>query len=177
MLHVNKVSAGYGNVHILDEISIESKPNQITVIVGPNGSGKSTLLKTIAGLTTIYQGSISLDGRRISGLAPHQIARLGIAYLPQTESTFTRLTVAENFKMAGYTVGRQDYNERLEKALTLFPKLTSYMKSKVANLSGGERQMVAMAMALLRKPNTIMFDEPTAGIDPVAQCRARGDSL
>ena len=167
MLQVNKVSAGYGNVHILDEVSIEARPNQITVIVGPNGSGKSTLLKTIAGLTTVYQGSVLLDGRKISGLAPHQIARLGIAYLPQTESTFTRLSVAENFKMAGYTVGRQDYNERLEKALTLFPKLTSYMKSKVANLSGGERQMVAMAMALLRKPNTIMFDEPTANLAPM----------
>ena len=167
MLQVNKVSAGYGNVHILDEVSIEAKPNQITVIVGPNGSGKSTLLKTIAGLTTVYQGSVLLDGRKISGLAPHQIARLGIAYLPQTESTFTRLTVSENFKMAGYTVGRQDYDERLEKALALFPKLTSYMKSKVSNLSGGERQMVAMAMALLRKPNTIMFDEPTANLAPL----------
>jgi len=167
LLQVNKVSAGYGNVHILDEVSIEAKPNQITVIVGPNGSGKSTLLKTIAGLTTVYQGSVLLDGRKISGLAPHQIARLGIAYLPQTESTFTRLTVSENFKMAGYTVGRQDYDERLEKALALFPKLTSYMKSKVSNLSGGERQMVAMAMALLRKPNTIMFDEPTANLAPM----------
>ena len=167
MLQVNKVSAGYGNVHILDEVSIEAKPNQITVIIGPNGSGKSTLLKTIAGLTTVYQGSVLLDGRKISGLAPHQIARLGIAYLPQTESTFTRLTVSENFKMAGYTVGRQDYDERLEKALALFPKLTSYMKSKVSNLSGGERQMVAMAMALLRKPNTIMFDEPTANLAPM----------
>ena len=167
MLQVNKVSAGYGNVHILDEVSIEARPNQITVIVGPNGSGKSTLLKTIAGLTTVYQGSVLLDGRKISGLAPHQIARLGIAYLPQTESTFTRLTVSENFKMAGYTVGRQDYDERLEKALALFPKLTSYMKSKVSNLSGGERQMVAMAMALLRKPNTIMFDEPTANLAPL----------
>jgi len=167
LLQVNKVSAGYGNVHILDEVSIEARPNQITVIVGPNGSGKSTLLKTIAGLTTVYQGSVLLDGRKISGLAPHQIARLGIAYLPQTESTFTRLTVSENFKMAGYTVGRQDYDERLEKALALFPKLTSYMKSKVSNLSGGERQMVAMAMALLRKPNTIMFDEPTANLAPM----------
>jgi len=167
LLQVNKVSAGYGNVHILDEVSIEAKPNQITVIVGPNGSGKSTLLKTIAGLTTVYQGSVLLDGRKISGLAPHQIARLGIAYLPQTESTFTRLTVSENFKMAGYTVGRQDYDERLEKALALFPNLTSYMKSKVSNLSGGERQMVAMAMALLRKPNTIMFDEPTANLAPM----------
>ena len=167
MLEVNGVSAGYRNIHILDEVSIAAQPNQITVIVGPNGSGKSTLLKTIAGLTTIYKGSISLDGKRVSGLPPHQIARLGIAYLPQTESTFTRLTVAENFKMAGYTVGRQEYDERLAKALTLFPKLSSYMKSRVSNLSGGERQMVAMTMALLRKPNTIMFDEPTANLAPM----------
>lgn len=167
MLEVNGVSAGYGNVHILDEVSIQAKPNQITVVVGPNGSGKSTLLKTIAGLSTIYKGSVSLNGKRISGLPPHQIARLGIAYLPQTESTFTRLTVAENFKMAGYTVGRREYDERLAKALGLFPKLSSYMKSRVSNLSGGERQMVAMTMALLRKPNTIMFDEPTANLAPI----------
>jgi branched-chain amino acid transport system ATP-binding protein len=167
LLQVNGVSAGYGNAQILDEVSIEAKPNQITVIVGPNGSGKSTLLKTIAGLTTIYRGSISLDGKTISGLPPHQVARLGIAYLPQTESTFTRLTVAENFKMAAYTVSRQEYEERLARALDLFPKLSSYMKSKVSNLSGGERQMVAMAMALLRKPNTIMFDEPTANLAPI----------
>ena len=167
MLEVNGVSSGYGNVHILDQVSIEAKPNQITVIVGPNGSGKSTLLKTIAGLTKIYSGSISLDGKLISGLPPHQIARLGIAYLPQTESTFTHLTVAENFKMASYTVGRQEYEERLARAFDVFPKLSVYMNSKVSNLSGGERQMVAMTMALLRKPNTIMFDEPTANLAPI----------
>ncbi len=167
MLTVDHVSAGYGNAHILTEVSLEAKPNEITVIVGPNGSGKSTLLKTIAGLTRIYQGTISLDGEMVSGLPPHQISRRGIAYLPQTESTFTRLTVAENLKMAGYAVPAKELDERMARALGLFPKLSQYMGSKVSNLSGGERQMVAMAMALLRKPSTIMFDEPTANLAPI----------
>ncbi len=167
MLKVDHVSSGYGNIQILDNVSLEAKPNQITVIVGPNGSGKSTLLKTIAGLTNIYQGNVTLDGKVISNLAPHEIARLGVAYLPQTESTFTHLTVAENFKMASYTVKREEIQERTRRALEIFPKLSSYMNTKVSSLSGGERQMVAMSMALLRKPNTIMFDEPTANLAPI----------
>ena len=167
MLRVDHVSSGYGNLQILDNVSLEAQPNQITVIVGPNGSGKSTLLKTIAGLTNIYQGNVTLDGKVISKLAPHEIARLGVAYLPQTESTFTHLTVAENFKMASYTVKRQEIQERTRRALEIFPKLSSYMNTRVSSLSGGERQMVAMSMALLRKPNTIMFDEPTANLAPI----------
>ena len=167
MIKVDEVSAGYGKLQILNDVSIEARPEKITVIVGPNGSGKSTLLKTIAGLTNIYRGSITLSGTKISGLPPYKIARMGIAYLPQTESTFTRLTVAENFKMAGYTVEANDLKERLAKALEIFPKLSSYLNSKVSNLSGGERQMVAMTMALLRKPSVIMFDEPTANLAPI----------
>ena len=167
LLTVERVSAGYGNLQILNDISIKAEPNQITVIVGPNGSGKSTLLKTIAGITNIYQGTINLDGRTISKLPPHEIARLGIAYLPQTDSTFTQLTVTENFKMAGYTVATEDFDQRKRNVLEMFPRLSSYMKTKVSHLSGGERQMVAMSMALLRKPNTIMFDEPTANLAPI----------
>ena len=167
LLTVEKVSSGYGSLQVLNEVSLKAEPNRITVIVGPNGSGKSTLLKTIAGLTSLYQGQVTLDGKVISNLPPHEIARLGVAYLPQTESTFTKLTVAENFKMAGYTVDMEDFQERKGSALKIFPKLTAYMNTRVANLSGGERQMVAMSMALLRKPNTIMFDEPTANLAPV----------
>ncbi len=167
MLKVDDVSAGYGKLQILNNVSLEATPNQITVIVGPNGSGKSTLLKTVAGLTSVYQGEITLDGKDISNLPSHEIARLGIAYLPQTESTFTHLTVDENLKMAGYTVKREDFEERRKKALEIFPRLSAYMKTKVLNLSGGERQMVAMSMALLRKPSVIMFDEPTANLAPI----------
>lgn len=166
MLTVEGVSAGYGKLQILDDVSLEARPREVTVIVGPNGSGKSTLLKTISGLTTIYQGKVTLDGKVLSGLAPHEVAKLGLAYLPQTESVFTQLSVAENFKMAGYTVKAEEINSRLEESLNIFPQLRSYLRTKVQNLSGGERQMVAMTMALMRKPNFIMFDEPTANLAP-----------
>ncbi len=167
MLQLNSVSAGYRSIQILSDVSIAAKPGQITVIVGPNGSGKSTLLKSIAGLTSLYSGEILVDGQVISRRPPHDIAKLGVAYLPQTESTFTNLTVAENLKMAGYTIAQTEIESRLNSALEIFPKLRSYMSSKVSSLSGGERQMVAMTMALLRNPRVILFDEPTANLAPI----------
>jgi branched-chain amino acid transport system ATP-binding protein len=166
LLKVENVSSGYGKLQILSDVSLEAGPGKLTIIVGPNGSGKSTLLKTISGLTNIYKGSVSLNGTKLSGLPPHQIARMGVAYLPQTESVFTQLTVTENFKMAAYTVSRSDFKMRLDDALGIFPKLSDYLGSKVSNLSGGERQMVAMSMALIRKPEVMMFDEPTANLSP-----------
>jgi len=166
LLSVNNISAGYGPLHILSDVSIRAAEKEITVIVGPNGSGKSTLLKTIAGLTNIYEGTVSLDGKEISGLPAHEIAKRGLAYLPQTESVFTQLTVSENFKMAGYTVSEQDFDTRLKSGLVMFPQLSNYLKSKVQNLSGGERQMLAMTMALIRSPRVIMLDEPTANLSP-----------
>jgi branched-chain amino acid transport system ATP-binding protein len=166
MLKVDSISAGYGKLQILTDVSLEASPAELTVVVGPNGSGKSTLLKSIAGLTNIYKGSVSMDGKTLSGHPSYVIARSGLAYLPQTESVFTQLSVTENFKMAAYTVSRNDYDARLKDSLEIFPQLNSYLGSKVVNLSGGERQMVAMTMALLRKPKIIMFDEPTANLSP-----------
>jgi len=166
MLKVDGVSAGYGRLQILTDVSLEALPGELTIVVGPNGSGKSTLLKSVAGLTNIYKGSVSMDGKTLSGHPPHIIARSGLAYLPQTESVFTKLSVTENFKMAAYMVSRSEYEVRLKDSLEIFPQLNSYLGSKVVNLSGGERQMVAMTMALLRKPQVIMFDEPTANLSP-----------
>jgi branched-chain amino acid transport system ATP-binding protein len=165
-LRARNVSAGYGSLQIISDVSIDANEKEITVIVGPNGSGKSTLLKTIAGLTTIFRGNIELDGEKISGLPAHAIAKRGLAYLPQTDSTFTQLTVAENFRMAGYTVSKEEFASRLKSGIEMFPVLSNYMESKVQNLSGGERQMVAMTMALIRKPKVIMLDEPTANLSP-----------
>ncbi|MDV3277746.1 MAG: ABC transporter ATP-binding protein [Nitrososphaerales archaeon] len=165
-LRVEGVSAGYGKLQIISDISLDASPGQLTVVVGPNGSGKSTLLKTISGLTTMYNGTVTLDGKTLSGLPSHVIARSGVAYLPQTDSTFSQLTVSENFKMAAYTVSKSDFDSRIKDAFSIFPQLENYMKSKVINLSGGERQMVAMTMALVRKPQVILFDEPTANLSP-----------
>jgi branched-chain amino acid transport system ATP-binding protein len=166
MLRASNVSAGYGRMHVISDVDLTAEPGKITVIVGPNGSGKSTLLRSIAGLITLYNGTVELDGVNLSGLPPHVIAKKGLVYIPQTENAFTRLTVSENFRMAWYTVRKDERAQRLEDALSLFPQLRNYLNSKVNNLSGGERQMVSVVMALIRKPKVIMFDEPTANLSP-----------
>lgn len=167
MLEVKDLVAGYGKLQVLNGVSIQAKPNEVTVIVGPNGSGKSTLLKSISGLTTIFGGLIKMDGEReLTNLHPHVIARMGVAYLPQTENVFTNLTVHENITLAAYTLDRSRAEERATEVLEIFPQLKRYMSTKATNLSGGERQMLAMGMALLRKPTVMMFDEPTANLAP-----------
>jgi len=166
LLKVQDIFAGYGKLQVLNGVTIGAKPGEVTVIVGPNGSGKSTLLKTIAGLATTYQGSIELDGQEITGWASHKIARSGIAYLPQTDNVFTNLTVTENLRLGGYTIDDKLYRTRLERIFQVFPQLSGYANTKALNLSGGERQMLAMALALIREPGVIMFDEPTANLAP-----------
>jgi len=166
LLRVSDLYSGYGNMQILNGVSLEAAPGKITVIVGPNGSGKSTLLKTVSGIATTFGGAVELDGVPITGKSATEIARLGLAYLPQNNNVFTNLSVRENFVLAGYTVNSRDYPERVKGALEIFPQLARYMETKTANLSGGERQMVAMAMAMVRKPSVVMFDEPTANLAP-----------
>ncbi len=143
-----------------------AKSDEITVIVGPNGSGKSTLLKSIFGLTNIYNGQIAMDGFDLAGLPPHIIARQGIAYLPQNQNIFPTLTVHENLKMAGYIVGETELKLRIAEATEMFPIVKERMKRKASQLSGGERQMVAMSMALLRRPKLMLMDEPTGALAP-----------
>lgn len=165
-IELDNVDAGYGRLQILFDINVEFPDKEITVIVGPNGSGKSTLLKTIFGITRVYRGKIRFNGADITGKPPHVIASMGIAYLPQTNNVFDNLTVEENLKMAGYKVDQSKLEERIEHALQYFPILKAYMKRKARQMSGGERQMLAMAMALIRSPKVMMFDEPTAALAP-----------
>ena len=165
-LEVERVSAGYGKLQILDGVSFSAKPKEVTVIVGPNGSGKSTLLKTIAGYTAIYSGKVLFQGQDITGKPSHRIARSGLAYLPQTDNVFAALTVNENLKLAGRSVKDEPYEARRERVAGLFPQLDSYAKTRAHNLSGGERQMLAMGIALIRNPTAILLDEPTANLSP-----------
>jgi branched-chain amino acid transport system ATP-binding protein len=165
-VHIEKLNSGYVNSHILFDVDFNAKDQDITIIVGPNGSGKSTLLKSIFGLCTVYSGKISYDGENITGLAPHEVARKKIAYLPQVDNVFSNLTIKENLIMASYTLDSKLVSQRMPEIFETFPILKKYEKSKSNILSGGERQMLAMGMALIRRPNVMLFDEPTASLSP-----------
>ena len=166
IVHVNDLNAGYGNSHVLFGVDFEAKEKDITIVVGPNGSGKSTLLKSIFGLCAIYSGDIRFYGKDITGLAPHNISRKKIAYLPQVDNVFSNLTIKENLVMASYTLDSKTFLQHLPEMFEAFPVLKKYEKTKADTLSGGERQMLAMAMALIRQPKVMLFDEPTASLSP-----------
>lgn len=166
VIKVGSLEAGYSQSHVLFGVNFAAIENQITVIVGPNGCGKSTLLKSIFGLTNIYSGDISYRSENITGLEPHIIARKKIAYLPQIKNVFANLTVMENLIMASYTLDSDTFRDRLPGIMKTFPELDKHRKSKANNLSGGQRQMLAMAMALIRQPKLLLFDEPTASLSP-----------
>jgi branched-chain amino acid transport system ATP-binding protein len=140
--------------------------NAITVLIGPNGSGKSTLLKTLMGLTDIYSGKIFLDDRDLTGTQPHVLTRIGMAYLPQVDNVFTNLSVEENLRMSAYTLTPEEANDTIPAVVDNFPIINEYLPQKAGRLSGGERQMLAMAMAMIRKPKIILFDEPTGSLAP-----------
>jgi branched-chain amino acid transport system ATP-binding protein len=160
------VNAGYGKLHILFDVDAFLEEKEITILIGPNGSGKSTLLKTIMGLTQLYSGKIIFEGGEMQGTPPHEVTKRGIAYLPQVNNVFSELKVRENLVMAGYTLGREEAINRSKLVLDDFPVLKTYMERKAGTLSGGERQMLAMAMAMIRRPKIMLFDEPTGSLAP-----------
>ncbi len=164
IIALNDVNAGYGKFQVLFGVSMAADYREITVIVGPNGSGKSTLLRTIFGLTSIYSGEVIFKNINITSKKPHEIAKLGIAYLPQLENVFLNLTVKENILLATYI--HEGETMDIEEAIGLFPQLKALFERKASTLSGGERQMLAMTMALLRKPSLMLLDEPTANMAP-----------
>ncbi len=168
LLEVRSLNAGYGRFHILFDIDFKVDKNEILVVVGPNGSGKSTTLKAIFGIAKIYSGNIIYAGKDITKMPPHVKARIGLAYLPQTDNIFAELSVEENLRMAGYTLPKEILEERIERVLESFEFLKAKLKDKAKSLSGGQRQLLAMAMTLIREPDLIMFDEPTAGLAPIA---------
>ncbi len=166
-LEVKDIVAGYGKMEILHGVSIKADPGEFIAIVGPNGSGKSTLLKTIFGLTNIFGGSVLLDGKDITRVPPNKRPYMGMAYVPQTDNVFPNLTIEENLWLSAYPIKeRRKAAEKIEEVLELFPRLRERLKQKAGTLSGGERQMLAMARALITDPKVVLLDEPTAGLAP-----------
>ncbi|MCX8201330.1 MAG: ABC transporter ATP-binding protein [Candidatus Caldarchaeum sp.] len=164
MIVTDNLGAGYKTMQVLFDVSVTVPQKMLTVIVGPNGSGKSTFLKTIFGLTKIYSGVVKVDGVDITGLPPHIVARYGISYVPQVDNIFGNLTVQENLMIA--THGLKTDESTLKEIFEMFPHLRTFKNRKAALMSGGERQMLAIAMSLIRKPKVMLFDEPTANLSP-----------
>jgi branched-chain amino acid transport system ATP-binding protein len=168
LLTATGIVAGYGAAdEILKGVDFRVEPGEIVGIIGPNGAGKSTLLKAIAGLLKPKAGAITLDNQDITGREPRDISRLGLAYVPQEHNIFPSMSVRENLEMGGY-VDPKGARARIDGVLGRFPVLANKRRHAARTLSGGERQMLAMAMALMVEPAVLLLDEPSAGLSPVA---------
>ena len=167
ILETKGLNVGYGPIHVIYDLDFEVPEGEVTVIVGPNGVGKTTLLKAIMGLATVYSGEVFFEGKNITNIPPYERTKMGIGYMPQTGNIFSKLTVEDNLKMAAYTVNdTKMYHDKLEFVFNLFPMIKGYMSRAAGTLSGGERQMLAEGMVLMREPKLMMVDEPTAGLMP-----------
>jgi len=160
------MTGGYGGADILHSCTIAAEQGEIAVIVGPNGAGKSTAMKAVFGMMKIRSGRIMLDGEDITSLSPQARVERGMAFVPQTGNVFPSMSVQENLEMGAF-LRRDDINATMEQVFELFPILAEKRKQNAGELSGGQRQQVAVGRSLMTKPKLLMLDEPTAGVSPI----------
>ena len=165
-LSAENMLGGYGETTILNDCSISVKKGEIAVIVGPNGAGKSTAMKAIFGMLDLRAGNIIFDGKDISNLKPQERVKSGMGFVPQTHNVFTSMTVMENLEIGGFT-NQENLSKNISEVFKLFPVLEEKQKQLVGELSGGQRQQVAVGRALMTNPKLLMLDEPTAGVSPL----------
>jgi branched-chain amino acid transport system ATP-binding protein len=172
MLNIHKLCAGYGKVQVLHEVSLDVAQGQVVTLIGSNGAGKTTTMRAVSGMIRPRSGQISLNGRRIDALESHQIARLGLAHSPEGRRVFATMSVADNLVLGAFprlTGGRPkgDVKGDLERAMELFPRLKERRHQLAGTLSGGEQQMLAMARAVMLRPDVVLLDEPSMGLAPI----------
>ena len=165
-LSAENMLGGYGETTILNDCSISVQKGEIAVIVGPNGAGKSTAMKALFGMLDLRAGHIIFDGKDISDLKPQERVKSGMGFVPQTHNVFTSMTVMENLELGGFT-NQENLSKNISEVFKLFPVLREKQKQLVGELSGGQRQQVAVGRALMTNPKLLMLDEPTAGVSPL----------
>lgn len=163
----NNIYAGYGDVIIVHDVSIKVAEGEIVAIVGPNGSGKSTLIKSLLGFVKLFKGTILYHGEDITGIAPDRAVSIGIGYVPQINNVFPNLTINENLDMGAYhRKGKASIKTGIREIFDMFPELEERKNALAGNLSGGERQMLAIARAMMAEPRVLLLDEPLASLSP-----------